>query len=86
MAMTKSVISTAEGVRGLTLVNNESVLIARDTQEFASHIVSLIEDPERCRVIGQKARQIALTTIDWQVLGKRLNRMVKEVMEQLNSA
>jgi len=84
MAMAMPIVSTPQGVRGFPLVDGESVLIANDAQEFAAHTATLLRNPERRFTRGQKARQLALATIDLKVLGKRLIAIVHDVQDSLS--
>ncbi|HOT90407.1 MAG TPA: glycosyltransferase [Anaerolineae bacterium] len=77
MAMGMAIVSTPEGVRGFALVDGESVLIAHNKEEFATQVIALLEDPARQARLGMAAREIALSTIDWKVLGQRLIAIVE---------
>lgn len=79
MAMGMAIVSTPEGIRGFDLVDGESVFIAQNNEIFSSLVVSLLNDSDaRCRV-GRAAREVAIKTIDWRVLGKRLQTIVSEL-------
>ncbi|MFZ2486572.1 MAG: glycosyltransferase family 4 protein [Anaerolineae bacterium] len=86
MAMAIPIVSSTQGIRGFPLINGRSVLIADNAFEFATHTVSLLRDPEHGFVLGQTARDLALSTIDWQPLGKRLVKIVKTSQEQITQA
>lgn len=77
MAMGMSIVSTPEGIRGFELVDGESVLIAHTKEQFAEQIVSLLRNASRREELGTVARQVAVATIDWKVLGKRLVSIVE---------
>ena len=83
MAMAMPIVSTPQGVRGFTLVDGESVLITNSNGQFAAQIVSLLKDAATRKRLGSAARQVALTTIDWRVLGKRLVQIVETTQEQM---
>lgn len=83
MAMGIPIVSTPEGIRGFSLVEGESVLVARDKEQFASQIASLLNDPNKRERIGNMARHVALATIDWQVLGQRLIQKIQAVHKKL---
>jgi glycosyltransferase involved in cell wall biosynthesis len=82
MAMGMAIVSTPQGMRGFSLVNGESVLIAHNEEQFASHVVALLRDQARRRSLGAAAREVALSTIDWPVLGKRLVGIIHSVKEE----
>lgn len=77
MAMGMPIVSTPEGIRGFSLVDGESVLIAHNNEQFAIQIVGLLQDTALRDRLGAAARQVALATIDWQVLGTRLRKLVE---------
>lgn len=77
MAMAMPIVSTPQGIRGFALVDGCSVLIAQDNEQFAQHVVGLLQSPASRHTLGVAARQVALTTIDWQVLGARLIELVE---------
>lgn len=83
MAMAMPIVSTREGIRGFALVDEESVLLARDNEEFAAKTVALLRDVGRRQELGMAARRVALATIDWAVLGKRLHTLVRATGESL---
>jgi glycosyltransferase involved in cell wall biosynthesis len=78
MAMAMPIVSTPQGVRGFPLRDGESVLLALNNTEFAAHVIALLGDADRRAALGRAARQLALTTIDWAVLGKRLRGIVEK--------
>lgn len=84
MAMAMPIVSTPEGARGFPLVDGESVLIARDDEQFAAQIVDLLADPPRLERMGAAARQVALATVDWAVLGERLRGIVEQTAASLS--
>lgn len=79
MAMAMPIVSTIQGIRGFPLVDGESVLLAHDKQQFAHQVVSLLKDPKRGERLGATAREAALSTIDWGLLGSRLVGIVEGV-------
>jgi len=81
MAMAMPIVSTPQGIRGFSLVDTESVLVAENKEQFAAQAIALLKDPIRRERLGAAAREVALSTIDWPVLGKRLIEVVKSVQE-----
>ncbi len=83
MAMGMAIVSTPEGIRGFSLLDGESVLVAHHKEQFAAQIVALLRDPARRIQLGTAARQVALETVDWPVLGKRLVQLIEITQQSL---
>lgn len=79
MAMAIPIVSTSTGCRGFPLVDGKSVLIGNQKEVFADHIVTLLQDKPLGNSLGQEARKIALSHIDWQLLGQRLNTIINSI-------
>lgn len=77
MAMGMCIVSTLEGVRGFPLVDGKSVFIGHSNIQFAEHVTRLLRNPVERERAGALAREVALATVDWKVLGKRLINIVK---------
>ncbi len=84
MAMGMAIVSTPEGIRGFPLVDGESVLVAYSDEQFASYVVYLLNDPVMRKKVGEEARKVVETFIDWQVLGKRLVQIINSVYEGIS--
>jgi polysaccharide biosynthesis protein PslH len=83
MAMGMALVSTPQGARGFPLVDGESVLIARDGQQFANQVIRLLRDSALRAELGSAARAVAVSTIDWSILGKRIRAIVQSVQDDL---
>lgn len=83
MAMGTAIVSTPQGIRGFPLIDGTSVLVAYSNEQFATHIVDLLTDTAARETLGSAARQLALTTLDWSVLGTRLRKLVEATREVL---
>jgi polysaccharide biosynthesis protein PslH len=55
-AMRKAMVSTSIGAEGLDFEPGKEILIADDPAEFAGHVVELLRDPARRRMLGEAAR------------------------------
>ena len=83
MAMGMAIVSTPQGIRGFSLIDRESVLVANNHEQFASLVVKLSRDRNLGERLGQAARKVAVATIDWRVLGQRLNTIIQETHANL---
>lgn len=79
MAMAMPIVSTPAGIRGFPLRDGESVRVAQDNEQFAVHVVALLSDLAYRERLGSLARQVAVSTVDWAVLGEKLREIVTEV-------
>lgn len=61
MALGKPVISTPIGAEGIDYTEGLNILIARNADEFAEHIISLDEAPDYMRMLGSEARKLIET-------------------------
>lgn len=86
MAMAMPIVSTPEGVRGFALKHKVSALIADTDTQFVTYVVDLLSTPDMRTQLGEAARQVALQTIDWPVLGARLRRIVEQIFCEQRSA
>ena len=77
------IVSTIQGVRGFPIVDGQSVCLARNDEEFAQHVVTLLQDPGMRQRLGQEARRVALKTLDWPILGQRLEQLVQDVESEI---
>lgn len=84
MAMGMAIVSTSQGIRGFPLVDRESVLIAHNKEQFANHVVELLRSHEIREQLGKAARDLAIATIDWKVLGQRLREIIEEAYANLS--
>jgi len=85
MAMGIAIVSTPQGIRGFQLIDGESVLIAYSNEQFAAHVVKLSRDHILGEQLGKAARNVAIATIDWSVLGQRLKAIIEETYANLQA-
>ncbi|MBX2973319.1 MAG: glycosyltransferase family 4 protein [Flavobacteriales bacterium] len=61
MALGKPVISTPIGAEGIDYTEGLNILIARNADEFAGHIIALDEAPDYMHMLGTEARKLIET-------------------------
>ena len=79
------IVSTPEGVRGFSLVDGKSVFIAHNKKQFAAYITRLLLDSSQRERTGTLAREVALSTIDWKILGERLVNIINSTEKTLHA-
>ena len=72
MALGLCQVTTSIGAEGIEIEDGENIVIANYPSDFATQIVELLDDPERIRQIGKKARETVITTYTNKNLGKQL--------------
>lgn len=66
MAMGKALVSTTVGAEGLPLTHGEHFYRSDDVDDFAAHIVSLLENPEQRAKLGKNARSYVFENFRWE--------------------
>jgi glycosyltransferase involved in cell wall biosynthesis len=73
------VVSTAIGCEGLGAKNGETLLIADRPEEFADACIKLLNDPEKGKIMAQKAFEWSKNIYDWKVILPRIPDMLENV-------
>lgn len=68
LAMGKPVVSTPMGVEGLSLGEEEGVILAADEEALIREIGRLLDDPARCRELGRRGRQAVAARYSWEAV------------------
>ncbi|MEM7226385.1 MAG: TIGR03087 family PEP-CTERM/XrtA system glycosyltransferase [Pseudomonadota bacterium] len=74
MAMAKAVVSTPQALEGIS-VDEQDVMIASDSTEFADHTISLLKANDRA-AMGRRARQQVVEQYDWAKSLARLDDLL----------
>lgn len=72
MAMGKTVISTSKGAEGIAYENGKNILIADAPEDFATKVLTITQDYEMRRNIGEHAHKLATDRYDWGKIVERL--------------
>jgi glycosyltransferase involved in cell wall biosynthesis len=81
MAMGKAVVSTTVGAEGLPVHDGEHLLLADDSESFASAVVRLLRDDDRRRSLEAAARTLVVEHYDWAAVAGDLDRALTRVAE-----
>jgi len=71
-AMGRPVVSTSLGAEGLSLRDDESIVLADDAEAFARGVVRLLAHPAVARRIAMTARRHLTAHFDWNRIGDHL--------------
>lgn len=66
------VLSTTTGAEGIAYTNNENIVIADGSENFAEMIVQLISDRNFATGISKNAYQLVQKNYDWNIVGEKM--------------
>ena len=72
LAMGKPLVAHPVACEGIDVRDGETVVFARDPQQFVAEIVSLLKDPARRAAMSQAARALAETKYSYASIGRKL--------------
>ena len=72
--MAKPVVSDPAACEGIAVQESLHILLARDPEQWVSHIRALFADDELRRVLGQAARELVLAQYSHRATGLKLRR------------
>lgn len=82
MAFGRVVVSTKAGAEGLVLQSGTDVVIADEMAEFASSVISLIDDPQRRLDIAAAAREVQQKLYGPLAMHRAVHGMLKRIRYQ----
>jgi glycosyltransferase involved in cell wall biosynthesis len=66
LAMRKAVVATSLSMEGLGLRNNQDLLVADEPEQFAEKIVTLLENPDYAKGLGQSGQEFVRKKYSWE--------------------
>lgn len=81
MAMERAVVSTPSGCAGLGLEHGRSIWIAETPEDFASGVVTLLENPGMRSRIAAEARRVAVERYDWRRIARKQTELWRELLD-----
>ena len=80
MALGVPVVSTSIGAAGLSVTNNENIILKDDPDAFASSVVSLVKNKSLSSVISCNARKLVAENYDWRGIAEKFNLLLSELL------
>jgi GT2 family glycosyltransferase/glycosyltransferase involved in cell wall biosynthesis len=80
MAMGKAIVATTGGVNGLDLTSGVEAIVENDPVRMAAAISALLDDPQRRRELGRKARLAAEERFSWDVIARTQREMYLDLL------
>lgn len=81
LAMKKPVVSTSIGCEGIEVEHGKSILIEDNPAEFASAVVTLMEEKELAGRLMREGYNLVKSRYDWSVIGRSLLQIYRPLQE-----
>jgi sugar transferase (PEP-CTERM/EpsH1 system associated) len=82
MACGAPVVATEQATSSLQAVPGRDFLLANSASQFAQQILTLIEDPEKCKAVGKAGRQYVNKYHNWGAVAAQLETIYRQVIER----
>ncbi|KAA3604293.1 MAG: glycosyltransferase [Planctomycetota bacterium] len=82
MAMEKPVVSNATGVEAMVDEVRSLLQVAQDDQEFADHVVALLENPDRRRELGRRGRLAMAKHHSWDAAAAAYEALFEQLRDR----
>lgn len=82
MATGNAVVSTKVACEGLPVTHGQDVFVADEEQNFANHVISLLEDSALRERMGQQARRLVEERFGWPSVAKQLENELREAIRR----
>lgn len=79
MALGTPVVSTSKGAEGLELTPGHDILTADSPTDFASAVLSLLEDPDLRTFLSKNGQDTVIRRYNWQVIGQSFNSFISQI-------
>jgi len=80
MALRKPVVTTSLGARAIKGKDGEHFLVADRAEEMAEKILSLLEDREKRKSMGKKARALIKKEYTWDTIGEKFLMEIGQII------
>lgn len=80
MALRKVVVTTSKATRGIEGEDGKHFVVADDKEEMARRILTLLDNAELRKKIGEDARQLIEEKYRWDIVGGKLLKEIEEVL------
>jgi len=81
MASACAVVTTETGTQGLPADNGKTIMIGKDDEEIASHIVNLLKNKVLAEEIGNNARAAIVENLSWEVVYNQIDGIITELFD-----
>jgi glycosyltransferase involved in cell wall biosynthesis len=78
MALGTPVVATSKGAEGLMARDGDQLLIADDPENFADHVIKLLQNEDLRKKLASNAVQLVRENYDWQIIMPQFLRLVEK--------
>jgi glycosyltransferase involved in cell wall biosynthesis len=82
MAMQMPIVGYPGAIVGLTGVPGKHYLVAQNAQEFAAHVVDLLEHPARAEQLTRAGRELVETEYSWESRARAYEELYQQVIKE----
>ena len=79
LAVKKPIITTSVGCEGIEVVNDESILIADQPDEFAARVIELFQNPKQAADLTAKGYELVNNLYKWESIGRQMDIAYEEL-------
>lgn len=80
MAVGTPVITTPLGLEGLSIKEEQDVLVANDAKELAEQVIRVLSDQNLYESLSENGRKRVEEQYDWQAIGKKLEEVYQSLV------
>jgi len=84
MASGLPIVTTPEGIEGISAKNGQGVLIENNLAHLAETAIKLLLDPKKARKIGLKGKKLVKEKYDWSKSADTLNKLYQKIGHEKN--
>ena len=82
MAMRMPIVGYPGSTVGLSGIDGKHYLVAQDAEEFAAHVVHLLEHPERAEQLARAGRELVETEYSWESRARMYEDLYQQVIKE----
>ena len=84
MALQKPIVATHVAAEGIPVVNQTHMFLANQERDFANSIIELLKSPDKCKNLGENARNLVERKFDNNLIINGLLDFYKQNIERQN--
>jgi glycosyltransferase involved in cell wall biosynthesis len=82
MAMRMPIVGYPGSTVGIACKHGKNVLVAKDARDFATHVISLLRDPQRAERLSKAARALVEEQYSWESRARMYEDLYERVIEE----